>query len=63
MARMWDLDDLASVGDLGLIFHVGRSTVANWVVRYPDFPAEIVKVGATNIYSISQVRAWRKGRF
>lgn len=58
--KMWDIDDLATTGDLAKIFHVATPTVAIWPTRYPSFPAEITIKGGLRLFSIIEVRAWHK---
>lgn len=62
MARMWDMDDMATVTMLAEIFFTKRSTIVNWSRRFADFPAPLVTLGNAPIYSIVQVEAWEAGR-
>lgn len=57
---MWDLADLANIGDLALEFNVGRAAVCNWRERYASFPAPVVTLGngVFPVFSRTQVRAW-----
>jgi len=56
----WDLGDLASPADIAEECGVGRPTVSNWPVRYPDFPRPLVTVarGKTPLYSRKAVLDW-----
>lgn len=58
-ARMWPLDDLAGVAELADIHGVARTTVCNWVTRYPDFPKPVLNLHAGKFWSRNQVAAWR----
>lgn len=59
---MWELDDLAGNGDLADGLGVGKATVANWTVRYPDFPKPLIHLAAGPVWSRSQVKAWHDSR-
>lgn len=56
---MWDLKDLTSGAELARTFKVSRAAIGMWAVRYPDFPAPLVRIGNIPLYSSKQVRAWR----
>lgn len=62
MPRLWDLDDLAGVGDLAVEYRVVRATVVNWAARHADFPAPLVVTSSGPIYSRIQVHRWYHGR-
>lgn len=55
---MWELDDLAANSDLAEQNNVLRSTIVNWVKRYPDFPKPITVIGGRPVWSSTQVAAW-----
>jgi transposase len=56
----WDLADLASPADIAEECGVGKSTVSNWIARYPDFPRPLATVaqGKTPLFSRKAVIAW-----
>lgn len=58
--KMWGVDDLAAVGDLARDHGVTNGTVGNWTNRYPDFPAPITIKAGVRLYSIIQVRDWKR---
>jgi hypothetical protein len=60
---MWDLADLAAVGDLAADHDVGKAAVCNWASRYVDFPAPLVELSTGAVYSRRQVRAWHERRW
>ena len=60
--RMWDLDDLASVGDLAREWGVRNSAVTNWHNRHADFPAPLATLSTGPVFSRRQVRAWQNTR-
>jgi hypothetical protein len=62
MTNMWDLGDLVGQQDIAEIYGVKRATVANWIIRYADFPAELIRVSGAPVFSKRQVFdwAWRK---
>jgi hypothetical protein len=62
MARMWDLDDLGTVGDIAARMGQSKGTVGNWVLRYPDFPAHLATIGGRQVFSIAAVIAWEAQR-
>lgn len=49
---MWELADPAAE------YRVGKSTVSNWPVRYPDFPRPLVTLSTGPVFSRQQVREW-----
>lgn len=55
---MWDLNDLASVGDIASEYGVGKPAVSNWQARYPDYPRPLVTLTSGEVFSRAQVRAW-----
>jgi hypothetical protein len=59
----WLLTDLAATGDLADEYKVGRATISNWTVRYPDFPAPVIELSTGPAWSRWQVRQWRKRRW
>jgi hypothetical protein len=60
--RRWDLDDLASVGDLAREWGVGKAAVSNWHYRHDDFPTPLVVLSTGPVFSRRQVRVWRENR-
>lgn len=58
MARMWDLDDLASCSEIARTLGLGMPAVSQWATRYDDFPKPIVMLGKIPVYSWAQVRDW-----
>lgn len=56
----WNLNDLTTGAELARVFKVSRAAINMWAVRYPDFPAPLVRLGNIPLYSRKQVRAWRK---
>jgi hypothetical protein len=60
--RMWDLNDIASVGDLAARYGVGSPTVSNWAARCADFPKPLRVTSGGKLYSIRQVAQWHEGR-
>jgi hypothetical protein len=58
----WDLNDLASTGDLAAEHNVRNSTISNWINRYDDFPQPLVTLAIGAVYSRRQVRQWYDGR-
>lgn len=58
MPQRWDLDDLAATGDVAARLGVKNSTVSNWMVRYPNFPAPLVTLSTGPVHSMRQVVAW-----
>lgn len=57
MARLWDLDDLAGLGDLAAEHDISSSGAAGWR-DYPDFPAPLITLSPGPVYSRAQVRVW-----
>lgn len=66
VARHQTLDTAELVGAHEIAKRLGweRSTVANWAVRYDDFPKPVAWLHAGRIWRWSEVRAWaeRTGR-
>lgn len=59
---LWDLSDLAAIGDLARERGISSSAATNWR-RYPDFPAPLVVLSTGPVYSRAQVRAWQETRW
>lgn len=57
---MWPLVDLAGIKDLARKYKVGSSAVANWRIRYDDFPAPLTHVSDAPVFSYQQVAKWYK---
>jgi len=57
--RMWDLDDLAGIGDLARSSGVGLTAASKWRTA-DDFPAPLVALSTGPVYSRSQVAAWQE---
>jgi len=60
---LWDLDDLAGVGELAAFFGVSRATPVNWAARYDDFPEPLKVMAAGPLYSRVQVVAWTRRKW
>lgn len=58
----WPLADLVATGDLAREYGVRTATIANWPVRYPDFPAPLTTLSSGPVYSRKLVREWHDGR-
>lgn len=47
---LWDLDDLAAMGDLARERGISSSAATNWR-RYPDFPQPLTTLSTGPVYS------------
>lgn len=56
--RMVRADDLVMVAEIAERFDVHKSTIGNWMNRYPDFPAPVAVLSAGAVYLMSEVLAW-----
>jgi hypothetical protein len=59
---LWDLDDLAAMGDLARERGISTAAATNWR-RYPDFPAPLTTLSTGPVYSRRQVQAWQEQRW
>jgi chromosome partitioning protein len=55
-------DDLLGINEIAELAGVSRQAVANWRVRFPDFPAPIADLRAGPVFRAGQVRAWLRRR-
>jgi hypothetical protein len=53
-----DADDLATSKMIADELDMGHSTILNWVSRHESFPAPVLTVGPTKIYSRQAVVKW-----
>jgi len=58
--KTWALADMAGNVDLAKKYDVLPATVANWKVRYPDFPAPLTHISGAPVFSFKQVAKWYK---
>lgn len=56
---LWDLDDLAGVGDLAREWGVSSAAATNWRYRHDDFPSPLRVLSTGPVFSRTQVRRWR----
>jgi DNA-binding transcriptional regulator YhcF (GntR family) len=61
--RLWDLDDLAGLGDLARERGISTQAAAGWPVRYPDFPQPLAILSTGAVYSRTQVETWHRHRW
>lgn len=59
---MWPLIDLAGIGDLATKYKRGSATIANWRIRYEDFPAPLTHISGAPVFSYQQVAKWHNGK-
>src|SRR6266576_891988 len=52
--------DLVGVHEIAAMADVSRAAVANWRVRFPDFPSPVADLRATPVFKRDEVRAWLK---
>jgi hypothetical protein len=57
MAR-WEVDDLATLGDIAKAYNVTKQAASMWAQRYPGFPKPKGVIGSHRVYSRTQVYAW-----
>ena len=50
--------DLVGINEIAELAKVSRQAVANWRVRFRDFPKPVVDLKAGPVFRASQVRAW-----
>lgn len=55
-------DDLIGINEIADIAGVSRQAVANWRVRFPDFPKPLTELRAGPVFRGRQVRAWLRKR-
>lgn len=55
-------DDLVGINEIAEFAKVSRQAVANWRVRFPDFPKPIADLRAGPVFRATQVRAWLRRR-
>lgn len=56
--KLWDLRDLAGPSDIAYELGVNKSTVSNWLRRYPNCPKPLWRIGGRDVYSRSQIMRW-----
>jgi len=54
--------DILGIQEIAKLAKVSRAAVANWRVRYSDFPLPIVELGAGPVFRRDQVLSWLKRR-
>jgi len=55
-------EDLVGIHEIAEIAGVTRAAVANWRVRFPDFPAPVVALRSGPVFRRSDVRRWLRKR-
>ena len=55
-------DELVGINEIADLAGVSRQAVANWRVRFADFPTPLAKLKAGPVFSRSQIRSWLKKR-
>jgi chromosome partitioning protein len=55
-------DELVGINEIADMAGVSRQAVANWRVRFSNFPTPVVELKAGPIFRRSQVRAWLRKR-
>src|SRR5579859_2668948 len=54
--------DLVGINEIADIAKVSRQAVANWRVRFADFPKPVADLKAGPVFRVTQVRAWLRRR-
>ncbi|MHB8838169.1 MAG: ParA family protein [Gemmatimonadaceae bacterium] len=57
-----DHTELIGIHEIAAWAGVGKSAVANWRTRHPDFPAPITEMAAGPLFARSAVRKWLRAR-
>lgn len=55
-------DELVGINEIADMAHVSRQAVANWRVRFSNFPAPVADLKAGPIFRKSQIRGWLRKR-
>jgi chromosome partitioning protein len=55
-------DDLIGLQEVARLAGVGASAVANWRVRYPDFPPSVAELRSGPVFDKDQVERWVRRR-
>jgi chromosome partitioning protein len=55
-------DDLLGINEVAELAKVSRQAVANWRVRFPDFPPPVAELRAGPVFRAGQIRAWLRRR-
>ena len=55
-------DELVGINEIADMARVSRQAVANWRVRFSNFPQPVADLKAGPIFRKSQIRAWLRKR-
>ena len=55
-------DELVGINEIAVMAKVSRQAVANWRVRFPEFPKPIAELASGPVFRRSQVRNWLRRR-
>lgn len=55
-------DELVGINEISMMANVSRQAVANWRVRFPEFPKPIAELASGPVFRRSQVRIWLRRR-
>lgn len=54
--------DLVGINEIAEMARVSKQAVANWRVRFQEFPAPIAELKSGPVFRRSQIRAWLRRR-